>query len=338
MGKARTHNGSSTPTIRDVARAAELSVASVSRVLNRHDNVHPETRDKVHRAMRDLGYVPNAAARSLSTAKANAIGVVLPDLYGEYFGELVRGIDRAVGKHGKLLLLSTIHADLALAASAMGAMRGRTDGLIVMAPELSRADLDTVIPAGMPTVLINSPEDAAHFNLRVDNRAGMMLMVRHLLARGCRSIIHLGGRPENLDAAERTEGFRMAMADLAPDLAADVLQGDFSEESGERLVQQLLSKGSRFDAIFAANDMMALGAIQALKTVGISVPDEVAVAGFDDIPLARHLGLTTLAVNIAATGAMAVERLMIELAGEAPAPQLVRTSARLVVRESTSRR
>lgn len=322
-------------TIRDVARVAELSVASVSRVLNGHDNVHPDTRQKVLDAMQALGYVPNAAARSLSTAKSHAIGVVLPDLHGEFFGELVRGMDKAASEHGYMLLLSNMHADSLLAGQAMGAMRGRVDGMIIMAPQLSAAELSLALPAGLPAVLVNSPDEASHYNLRIDNRGGVMLMIRHLIANGRKRIVHLSGDPHNLDAAERAQAYIDALATLAPDMPPRVLQGDFTDESGERLVQQMLSDGSDFDAILAANDMMALGALQALRTVGVQVPAHVAVTGFDDVPMARYLGLTTVRVDMVGIGARAVSRLIQEIEGDAPPPQLERLPPALIARATT---
>ena len=122
-------------TIRDVARLAGFSVASVSRVLNESGKVTDETRESVMKSVNALGYSPNIAARSLSTARSQAIGVVLPDMHGEFFSELVRGIDRAASESGYLLLLSNIHADPAMADHALAAMRGRVDGVIVMAPQ-----------------------------------------------------------------------------------------------------------------------------------------------------------------------------------------------------------
>jgi LacI family transcriptional regulator len=290
----------------------------VSRALNGHDHVSPDTRRKVADATRALGYVPNAAARSLSTAKSQAIGVVLPDLHGEFFGELVRGMDKAANERGYLLLLSNMHADRAQASQAMGTMRGRVDGLIVMAPQLSAEELAEALPPGLPAVLVNSPVEAGLHSLRIDNRGGVMLMVRHLLARGARNIVHIAGLAGNLDAEERAAAYREAMASLAPELPVTVLQGDFTDDSGERLVQQLLAQGSEFDAVFAANDMMALGALQALRTIGVGVPEQVAIAGFDDVPLARYLGLSTLRVDIAGIGERAVARLVSELDGKAP--------------------
>ncbi|GAA4773745.1 LacI family DNA-binding transcriptional regulator [Stakelama sediminis] len=322
-------------TIRDVARAAELSVASVSRVLNGKDNVHPDTRERVLEAVRALGYTPNAAARSLSTARTHALGVVLPDLHGEFFSELMRGIDRAASAHGYFPLLSSMHADGVLAGQAMAAMRGRVDGLLVMAPQLDAADLAAALPTGLPTVLVNCQGEDRHHAFRVDNRAGVRLMVEHLLACGRRNIVHIAGIEDNLDASERRDAFSEVMAELAPDQPARILQGDFQEATAGRLVQELLADDVPFDAIFAANDMMALGALQALREAGIDVPGRVAVAGFDDVPLARFLSLSTMRVDIDGLGARATERLIEEMEGRADAPAFERLTPGLMARGTT---
>ncbi len=297
-------------TIRDVARAADLSVASVSRALNGHANVHPDTRARVERVARALAYTPNAAARSLSTARSHAIGVVLPDLHGEFFSELVRGIDRVAQERRYMLLLSNMHADSMLAGQALAAMRGRVDGLIVMAPQLGALDLARVLPAGIPALLLNSPDEQGYQALRIDNRAGVFAMVRHLVERGRRRIVHLAGMEGNRDGEERRQAFTDAMAELAPGAWFDVREGDFTEATGAAIVAALLADGIAFDAIFAANDMMALGAMQALRDAGIDVPGAVAVAGFDDVPLARYLDLTTMRVDMVGLGERAVHRLV----------------------------
>src|SRR5262245_21685637 len=139
-------------TIRDVARRAQLSVATVSRVLNGLDNVSDRARERVSESVRELGYVPHAGARSLSLARTNAIGVVLPDLHGEFFSEIVRGMDREASRHGYLLLLSNLHGRKQQAALALQAMRGRVDGLVVMAPQLSEPDLAQALPAALPAL------------------------------------------------------------------------------------------------------------------------------------------------------------------------------------------
>lgn len=324
-------------TIRDVARAAELSVASVSRVLNGFANVHPDTRKRVLEAVTALGYVPNAAARSLSTARTQAIGVVLPDLYGEFFSELVRGMDKAASARGYMLLLANIHADSALAGQAMGAMRGRVDGLVVMAPQIAAKDLETALPAGIPAVLINSLAKSGQHAIKVDNRAGVRAMVEHLLASGRKHIVHVSGPTDNVDGAERRAAFLEAMADLAPSLEARMIEGDFSEESGERAVKDLLAEGATFDAVFAANDMMALGVLVALRAAGIAVPADVAVAGCDDVPLARYLSLSTIRCDMVGMGEQAIARLLDQIEKKPHEPEIDLITPELVVRETTGR-
>ncbi len=221
-------------TIRDVARRAEVSVASVSRALNGLNNVRGETRERIVAAAKELGYVPHAGARSLSLARTRAIGVVLPDLHGEFFSECVRGMDREASRRGYLLLLSNMHDDSEQAAVALRAMRGRVDGLLVMAPHITLESLERALPAALPAVLINAPgEVTSRPSLRLDNRAGAEAMVRHLLANGYRHIVHIAGPEGNVDARERLQGFRDALAELAPDMPVRIIAGDFNEEAGE---------------------------------------------------------------------------------------------------------
>jgi len=322
-------------TIRDVARVAEVSVASVSRALNGLENVHPDTRARVIAAAKELGYVPHAGARSLSMARSHAIGVVLPDLHGEFFSEIVRGMDREANTRGYQLLLSNTHADVELAGQAMRAMRGRVDGLIVMAPQLDPTRLAETLPGALPAVLVNTPEAGTHHALRIDNRGGAEAMVRHLLDQGRRAIVHVAGPADNIDGRERREGFEASMARLAPGFPVHVIEGDFLEESGARAVHQLLTGGVRFDALFAANDMMALGALQALREAEVDVPGAVAVAGFDDIPLARYLALTTMRVHVADVGARAMARVIDEIDGKPRDATTDLITPELVVRATT---
>src|SRR3954454_7335251 len=157
-------------TMRDVAKRAQVSVASVSRALNGAENVSEGTKARIADDVRELGYVPHAGARSLSLARTNAIGVVLPDLHGEFFSEIVRGMDREASRRGYLLLLSTLHGGGQQAANALRAMRGRVDGLIVMAPHLRAEELSAALPKGLPSILINTRAGAAeHPSIHLDN-------------------------------------------------------------------------------------------------------------------------------------------------------------------------
>jgi len=297
-----------------VARRAQVSVASVSRALNGLDNVSDETRARVADAAKALGYIPHAGARSLSLARTNAIGVVLPALHGEFFSEIVRGMDQVASARDYFLLLSNMHPDGKSGAAVLGALRGRVDGILLMAPHVRDQELVEALPPGLPTLLINTRAPSAErAGIHLDNAAGAEAVAKHLLALGRRRIVHISGPAGNIDAQERADAFRKALA--GKNVLVEVMLGDFYEESGARAVETLISREIAFDAIFAANDNMAIGAVEALRKAGRRVPEDVAVAGFDDIPLAKHLGLTTVRVRIAELGERAIARMFAILAG-----------------------
>jgi LacI family transcriptional regulator len=302
-------------TIRDVAKRAQVSVASVSRALNGAENVSEAIKARIADAVSELGYVPHAGARSLSLARTNAIGVVLPDLHGEFFSEIVRGMDREASRRGYLLLLSNLHGGGEQAASALRAMRGRVDGLIVMAPHLKPEEISFALPAGLPSMLINARDQGGgRPAITLDNAAGVEAVVAHLASLGCKRLIHIAGPDGNRDAQERAASFAQAIESRG--LQGETVSGNFEEESGEEAIAALLRGGHRFDGVFAANDNMAIGAIEALRAAGLKVPGDVAVVGFDDIPVARHLGLTTVSVRIAHLGEMAIAALLDRLANK----------------------
>ena len=322
-------------TIRDVARRAAVSVASVSRSLNRPAEVRPELRERVLKAVADLHYVPHAGARSLSTRWNSAIGVVLPDLHGEFFSEMVRGMDREASGQGFQLLLSTMHADVELAVSALRAMRGRVDGLIVMAPQFDGTAIAALVPPSLPAILINSADGSGRHSFRVDDARGAEQVVEHFVAGGRRRLVHIAGPKANIDASVRAEAFLAACRRLLPEYTPLVVAGDFSERAGREAIERLLADRTAFDALFAANDMMAIGALGALRDRRIRVPDEVAVAGFDDIPLARYLNLTTVRGRMDELGARAVAQLVAELRGAKAVRRIELIEPTLVVRESS---
>ncbi len=328
-------------TIKDVARVAQVSVATVSRALNGHGNVAEEVRNRVFAAAKELRYTPHAAARSLSSRRTQTLGVVLPDLHGEFFSELIRGIDQVARAQRLHLLVSSYHGNPEEQGAALGAMRGRVDGLLVMSPFVETPSLlGEHLEPSFPAVLINSQAGLdGTAVLGVDNYGGAVAMVEHLVAAGHRHIAFIAGPTDNFDAHERLRGYRDTLARLLPDVPARVLQGDFDEASGHRAGRDLLASSQRPDAVFAANDMMALGCLFAFAQAGVNVPADMALAGFDDIPLARyvHPALTTIRVNIAELGARAA-RLLIELvAGEAASESSV-ISTELIVRESSGTR
>lgn len=328
-----------TVTIKDVARQANVSVATVSRALNGHDNVADAVRKRVVAVANELRYSPHHAARSLSSRRTQTIGVVLPDLYGEFFSELMRGIDQVARERGLHLLVSSYHGNPQEQGDALRAMRGRVDGLLVMAPYAEGAEhLADSLPPTQPAVLINTRAPGEGYRtLGIENAQGARAMVRHLVESGRRRIAFVGGPQDNFDARDRLRGYLEALRELLPQAEAWVLEGDFSEASGHRAGLALLAAEQRPDAVFAANDMMALGCLFALTQGGADVPGEIAVAGFDDIPLARyvHPSLTTMRVDIAGLGAGAMRALLdADESQDASAPM----APALVVRESSGSR
>jgi len=301
-------------TIKDVAREAGVSVATVSRVFNESGPVSEDTRRRIREVATRLQYTPHAGARSLITSKTSTIGVLLPDLYGEFFSEVIRGMDQTAQRHGYHLLVSGSHDAKDEIEAALVAMRGRVDGVIAMSPHLDPPALIANVPPSLPVVLLNCPVDGDDYDaLTIENRSGAYAMVRHLADLGHRAIAIIGGAEGNYDASERLAGYRDAMRDLGLERRAEwEVPGDFTEASGYRAIAPLLALADRPAAIFAANDAMAIGALSALREVGLRVPDDIAVAGFDDIPLARYMSppLSSVHVAIAELGARGVETLL----------------------------
>jgi LacI family transcriptional regulator len=316
-----------------------VSVATVSRTLNGVGPVHDDTSKRVLSAARALRYVPHAAARSLSIRRSHTLGVLLPEVHGEFFSEVIRGIDVAARAHGYHVLVSSSHSDAQEMSSMLRALRGRVDGLIVMSPDVELGALSRALTADTPAVLLNSAINARP-TIRIDNFTGACSMTGHLVALGHRHIAFITGPERNADAAERLRGYRTALGHTTDAKRAQMeVEGDFTEESGYRAVPKILAMKQRPTAIFAANDSMAIGALRALREAGIAIPDDMTLAGFDDIPMARYLTpqLTTVRVDIAEMGRRAVEYLVSSLDDSDTAikkHEVIPTT--LVVRESCS--
>ena len=309
--------------------------------MNGSGGISSATRERILRIARKLRYTPHGAARSLIMRRTHTVGVLLPDMHGEFFSDLIRGIDRAARARGLHLLVSSSHGDAAEAATALRAMHGRVDGLLVMSPHADAEFLEANLPHGVPLVLMNTRASGLeHPVLTLDNFGGSLAMMKHLIGRGHRRIATIAGPASNFDAMERLRGYREALAQLLPGAEESVLQGDFTEESGWRVGKQIVALVERPTAVFAANDMMAIGCLFALNESGVSVPRDVAVAGYDDIPIARYVTppLTSVRVRIAEMGELALARLALGI--EDPekitaTEQVLRTE--LVVRGSCGR-
>jgi len=220
-------------TIKDVAREAKMSVATVSRVLNGSGPVSDETKRLIREVAGRMRYVPHSGARSLITSKTETLGVLLPDLYGEFFSEVIRGMDDTAQKNGFHLLISRAYADRHGIETAIRAMRGRVDGVVAMSPDLDANSLLN-LPSTIPVVLLCSVSRGNEIDsLTIQNFRGAREMVAHLISRGHKRIAIIKGSPRNYDAAERLRGYRMALREAGIELdPALEREGDFTEAAG----------------------------------------------------------------------------------------------------------
>ncbi len=305
-------------TMRDVAREAAVSVATVSRVLNGKGPVHRDTERRIQRIAKRLHYVPHPVARSLITRRTLTLGVLLPDLYGEFFSEVIRGIDLSARRSGYHVVVSSSHSDREETEDMIRAMRGRVDGMIILYPGARPPTLRSNLPDRFPAVLLNNPGSRSFDSLSIDNFGGASAMVRHLVGLGHERIAFIRGPAENRDAAERLRGYREAVRACGVDVSESLeIPGDFRESAGYDASKRILEIRPRPSAVFAANDSMAIGLLYAFREDGVRVPEEFAVAGFDDIPIARFITppLTSVRVPIAALGERATQRVL-EAIGE----------------------
>ena len=276
-------------TIKDLARTADVSISTVSRILNGSPGVAEDKRARVLAAAERLGYQPNAAAQGLVRGRSMTIGVLTQDIASPFYNEVARGIDAGFGGSGYQPIYVNGHWQLQDESAAITALtRRQVDGLIVLGGRLSDLQLRE-LHARSPLVLVGRRvpglEDAC---LSVDNVQGAFLATTHLIRLGHRRIGHVTGLPSQRDAVDRLEGYRLALAEAGlPFDPRLVFEGDFSETAGILAVEHWLGQGAGLSAIFTANDQMAYGARLGLYRRGIRVPDDVSLVGFDDLPASQ---------------------------------------------------
>lgn len=303
-------------TIRDVAERAKVSISTVSRVLNDTCNVKADKRDRVLDAAAALGYTPNPAAQSLHSRKTGAIGILLPYVSGEFYAELLNGIDSAAQEGGRLLLISTSHNSEEELEAAMKGMYRRVDGMLVMAPVTTSEAVLGRAPKDFPVVFLNTRSEGNDSPLLTfDNYGGMRAMTEHLIQRGHQRIGFITGPADAFDAKERFRGYREALHASGIPLREDlIVDGEYTQRAGYDGTRYLLGLANRPSAIMTSNDDAAIGALSAIREEGLSVPDDIALTGFDDIPSAMFAvpPLSTVHVPVRELGRRSVE--ILELA------------------------
>jgi LacI family transcriptional regulator len=307
--------------IKEIARKAGVSIATVSRTLNGKGPVREETRQKILQIAREYNYKPNPIARGLSRRQTDTIGVILPDLMDEFFMDLIHSIDEETYRTNRFVLISSSHSQRNMVETLIEFMgSGRVDGVILMAPEMDKSLVELLKKSKRPIVLLNASKlinTVPSFN--INNHQGAMAIVEHLIGHGFRDIAMIKGPQGNCDADERFNGYIDALAKHGIPFRDElIVAGNFTIRAGYYGFMRLMSLSKKPDAIFAANDMMALGVYEAARNSNIKIPQDVAVTGFDDIFLTRLINprLTTVHVPIAELGSKAVRHLLKMISGE----------------------
>ncbi len=323
--------------VRSIAQAAGVSVATVSRVLNNSPSVSEALRERVLTVIEQKNYLPNAGARSLSTRRQEVIGVIFPqEMYSEFFPELTKGLEKGARQYGLNILLAGTDGKQKTVQQIARSLYGKVDGLVFAVPEIEDSVLDRVT-SRVPNVWVNHvKEDGSGIAVVTDNIQATRVMIDHLYAQGARKIAFINGPLDHYEARERQRGVIEALNNhgLAP---AMLLPGDFTEQGGYLAGQALLQSGCEVDAIFAANDVTAIGCMYAMNQAGLYAPKDFLLAGFDCIPLSGYITprLTSMRVNVRQMGERAIQLLMQKISGDLEGDLCESRHPELVVREST---
>jgi LacI family transcriptional regulator len=328
--------------MKEVARAAEVSVATVSHVINGTRFVSPGLAARVHKAMGTLGYTPDATARSLRVRRTQTIGLVIPDNSNPFFAELAQVIEEEGFEAGYTTILgnSTEQADRER-RYVQTLVSKRVDGLIAALSREDDGTLERILrPTKIPVVVIDRDVNLPGADVVLyDNAGGSYAGARHLLELGHTRLAFIAGPGDVQPVAERLRGFRQALHEAGLDVASDaVAEGDFHYHGGRAATARLLESPDGVTAIVAANDLMAAGALRELADRGIRVPEQMSVVGFDDAPLAEMVSpaLTTIRQPLQEMAQTAVSLLLSRIAGENGQAQRHVLRTELVVRDSTA--
>jgi LacI family transcriptional regulator len=322
------------PTIRDVARQAGVSIATVSRVLHDHESVRPATRERVTAVMEQLQFTPSRLGRSLAERRHAANGIVFPDLSGPYFAEVVLGYESVAAELGRSVLILSTHGRDA-APAMVDDMAGRCDGLVIMGRTIPDEAVERLAQR-VPVVLLARPQVGGVDSVKADNTATATALLDHVVATGARRITLVGDPDLSPDVAERWTGVQQAAARHDVELGLHRPR-HFDEAAGAQVARDVLREGPSGvpDAFVCANDELALGILAELRAHGVPVPTRVRLTGWDDVMAARYAGLTTVRQPMRELGATAARLLDEIISGSRTEPRQVVLPTELVVRASS---
>lgn len=329
-------------SVKDVARAAGVSVGTVSNVLNRPDRVAPETADRVHAAIDRLGFVRNDAARQLRAGHSRSIGLIVLDSANPFFADVARGASERAQSRGLSVLIGSSDGDAEREAAYLDLFtEQRVNGVLLTPHRLDPARADELAGSGVPLVLLDAEVDAGSLpSVAVDDVEGGFLAVAHLLAQGRRRLVFAGGPLSITQVADRLEGARRALAEV-PDASLEVIETpDLTVLAGRAVGGRIAERQAeeRPDGIFCANDLLAVGVLQGAGILGsLRVPDDIALIGYDDIDFAEAavVPLSSVRQPARAIGVAAVDALFAHIDDPSSEPVRIRYRPELIARAST---
>ncbi|ACE84104.1 LacI family DNA-binding transcriptional regulator [Cellvibrio japonicus] len=323
--------------IRDVARLAGVSVATVSRALSNPEKVSPESLEKVHTAIAEVGYRPNMLARNFRSARAYAVVVLVPDIANPFYSLFIRALEDRAHQKGYAVLLGDTRGTPERELEYIRRVETRlADGIVQLRPSSEKSQNN--IPPDVPCVNACGCEYTTGPAIRIDNRAAARSMVEYLISLGHRRIGVISGLKDNPHAIDRLEGYKEALASAGIAFEKDLIaEGDFTMWSGLNAAFQFCNMKNRPTAIFSMNDEMAIGAMQTLKNQGIRIPEDMSVTGFDDIAYAKYSdpSLTTISQPAEEMGKMAMDMLLKVIEGEPLSQRECVLPTEFIIRKST---
>lgn len=327
------------PTIYQVAERAGVSLSTVSRVLNGKASVNKVLKERVEKAVKELDYRPNSVARSLANNRTDSVGVLVPELNAPFFGDLMQAVESTLRAADKHVIISVGRNCLETEKDAVEFLISRNcDALIMHAEALSDEYLLELNQSKLPVALVNRQvEGLPEACTSLDNEKGGYLATRHLLELGHKDIAYISGPTDKCDASLRLEGHKRALSEAGLPINPQLIfNGDYSEEDGKIGLLELMARDVPFTALVCANDWMASGAISCARDLGMSLPHDLSVVGFDDVVFAHHVfpRLTTVSNPIAEMAEMSAKYILNKVYGQANNVQLYFEPS-LVVREST---
>lgn len=346
------------PTIKDVARVAGVAPITASRVINDSGYVSDKTRQRVEAAIEELGYVPNRVARSLRSKQTNTLALVLTDITNPFWTTIARGVEDVASQEGfSVILCNTDESEAKEHSYVQVLLQKQVDGFLLVPANSTSRSIGLIQKQGVPLVVLDRTVPAPVDTVKSDSVDGAYRLTWHLLEQGYRHIAMLSGPREVSTAVDRVKGYRQALANWATahhnvverPQAPSVIYGEFTQQDGYAMMQQLLKMASPPTAVFAANNFIAIGAFRALREAGLRVPEDIALVAFDDLPLTFMLApfLTVAAQPVYDMGRRAAQLLLRRLAesdrGPAqeillPVDIIVRRSSGVRMSESANRR